>query len=284
MSSILLDCIVRNGGYVVGVITSEDTKINSDYCDLSVFCQNHSIKFLKVRDINANDSINWIKFHDPDVIFCFGWSRLLNNSLLSIPPLGVIGFHPARLPQNRGRHPLIWALVLGLDSTASTFFQMDTEPDNGDIISQVEVEIKYEDDAQSLYDKISHIAQQQVVEILNMLENHSLVQIKQDSIKSNSWRKRTEFDGKIDWRLSSTSIYNLVRALAKPYIGAHFSFREKNYKVWKCCEIKVNQFSNIEPGKLLDYNDGRPIIKCGDGAIELVETEPIFADFKENYL
>jgi len=41
---------------------------------------------------------------------------------LGIAPLGVVGFHPAALPANRGRHPLIWALFLGLKKTASTFF------------------------------------------------------------------------------------------------------------------------------------------------------------------
>jgi len=55
---------------------------------------------------------------------------------LDLPHLGVIDFHPAALPANRGRHPIIWALVLGLQETASTFFFMDEGADSGDIISQ----------------------------------------------------------------------------------------------------------------------------------------------------
>ena len=31
--------------------------------------------------------------------------------------MGVVGFHPALLPNNRGRHPLIWAKALGLDKS-----------------------------------------------------------------------------------------------------------------------------------------------------------------------
>ena len=50
--------------------------------------------------------------------------------------LEVIGFHLAAMPANRGRHPIIWALVLGLQETASTFFFMDEGADSGDIISQ----------------------------------------------------------------------------------------------------------------------------------------------------
>ncbi|MFQ8877714.1 MAG: hypothetical protein ACLR7N_03875 [Roseburia hominis] len=41
----------------------------------------------------------------------------------------------------------------------------------------------------------------------------------------NVWRKRGKRDGEIDWRMSSRAIYNLVRALTKPYVGAHFVYR-----------------------------------------------------------
>ena len=87
----------------------------------------------------------------PDVIFCFGWSRLIKKTLLNIAPLGVIGFHPALLPANRGRHPLIWSLILGLKESGSTFFFMDEGADSGDILSQLNVSISEMDDAGTLY-------------------------------------------------------------------------------------------------------------------------------------
>lgn len=34
--------------------------------------------------------------------------------------------------------------------------------------------------------------------------------------------RRGVLDGQIDWRMSSRAIYNLVRALTRPYPGAHF--------------------------------------------------------------
>ena len=78
-------------------------------------------------DVNETDPLNWIQGLVPNVIFGFVWSRLIKKPLLSMPSLGVIGFHPAALPANRGRHPLTWALVLGLQETASTFFSQFCE-------------------------------------------------------------------------------------------------------------------------------------------------------------
>ena len=93
-------------------------------------------------NINSEEVIGWISNLAPDVIFCFGWSGLLKKELLQIPPMGVIGYHPTALPKNRGRHPITWALNLGLKETASTFFFMDDGIDSGDILSQKKVLIK----------------------------------------------------------------------------------------------------------------------------------------------
>ena len=48
-------------------------------------------------------------------------SNLIKKELLNLTPLGVIGFHPSLLPQNKGRHPLIWAKALGLKKSGTTF-------------------------------------------------------------------------------------------------------------------------------------------------------------------
>ena len=77
----------------------------------------------------------------PDIIFCFGWSSLIKSEVLNLTKLGVVGYHPAMLPNNRGRHPLIWAKILGLTQTGSTYFFMDEGADTGDILDQSSFEI-----------------------------------------------------------------------------------------------------------------------------------------------
>ncbi len=105
----------------------------------------------------------------PDVVFCFGWSRLLRLPLLRVAPLGVVGFHPADLPANRGRHPLIWALALGLRQTAATFFFMDESADSGDILIQRRFPIESTDDAGTLYEKMTRCALEQINEFVPRL-------------------------------------------------------------------------------------------------------------------
>ena len=270
---------------IVGVVTSGDTKLNSDYANLKPISSQNKIPVLLTNQINSDESVSWVKDRAPDIIFCIGWSRLLSSKILQIPTLGVIGYHPSALPNNRGRHPLIWALVLGLELTASTFFFMDEGADTGDIIDQREIEITKFDDASSLYAKMMKISKEQIKIILISLMNGNYRRISQIGLESNIWRKRNSKDGQIDWRMSASSIHNLIRGLTRPYIGAHFVNDGKKYKIWKSRIISIENSKNIEPGKVIDINSNNsPCIMCGENCIELLEVTPFFMTSKGNYL
>lgn len=267
--------LIELNAEIVGVCTKKKSDFNSDFVDLTSLCKNAIIPFKYIDDINSNENIDWIRSLSPDIIFCFGWSNLIKKDLLSLPKMGVVGYHPALLPKNRGRHPLIWALALGLNVSGSTFFFMTEGADDGDILSQEKVKILYEDDAKSLYDKVSNIALKQIETFLPKLQNNSFKTIKQNNDLANVWRKRGKVDGKIDFRMTSRAIYNLVRALTKPYVGAHVKYNGQDVSIWKIEEVEFDQ-NNIEFGKVLE-NDGKSIVvKTYDKAIKIIDH-----DFKE---
>ncbi len=257
---------------VVGVVTKKQSRFNADYCDITPLCRNNGIPYHFVQNVNDRDSLEFIKSLSPDICFCFGWSQLLKEELINLFPHGVVGFHPAALPSNRGRHPLIWALALGLNKTASTFFMINIGADEGDIISQSSVDISYTDDARSLYDKVMEAAVRQEIELIEAFENNCVIRIQQRLEDGNSWRKRGKADGRIDWRMSGKAIYNLVRSLTRPYAGAHYVIDDNEYKVWKVQELQVVGLDNIEPGKVLEVNaDGTMDVKVYDGAVRLID-------------
>lgn len=267
-----LERLVKNGANIVGVAGKDSSFFHDDYADLSGLCKRHNILYKSVEDINAPDTINWVKSLEPDIIFCFGWSSLLGQRLLHLPPMGVVGYHPAALPKNRGRHPLIWALVLGLEQTASTFFFMEKGVDSGDILSQEPIDISWNDNAKSLYKKMIDTALKQIDGFVPQLEQGTYSSRPQNADEANIWRKRKSEDGKIDFRMTSEAIYNLVRGLTHPYAGAHAEYNGTNNKVWEV-EVIENQQNNIEPGKVLDVQDKQPVIKTYDGAIKIKNHE-----------
>lgn len=264
--------LTQNGVRVVGVITKKKSVQNADFQSLETLASEAGIPCF-FDDQNSQDAMGeWLEHINPDVIYCFGWSSLLKNKILNIPALGIIGYHPAALPKNRGRHPIIWALALGLGETGSTFFFMDEGADSGDILNQRIVPIAAADDAASLYRKLTSVALEQITEFTSQLVAGTYQRIKQDHTSANYWRKRSKIDGIIDWRMSAKSIHNLVRALTRPYPGASCLYDAKEVRIWKTRIVDAcDPVVNIEAGKVLEVNQSAITVKCGDGILEILE-------------
>jgi methionyl-tRNA formyltransferase len=268
---------------VVGIATKSKSNFNADHTDLSDLAIQNDIPFKFVKDINAPNIIEWISSVNPDVVYCMGWSSLIKTELLNLAPNGVIGYHPAKLPQNRGRHPLIWALVLGLRETASTFFKMNEGADTGDIVSQVDVKIEEDFIAADLYEALIQVSKEQIKDFTLGFVNGEVTFLKQDHSKSNYWRKRGMLDGQINFSSNSKTIFNLVRGLSKPYVGAHLFFENQEVKIWSC-EIGPVVDLNLEPGKVLEVSENRILIKTGDASIWIDEHDFSILPQKNSYI
>lgn len=276
--------LIENNYNIVGLITKRVSKFNADFYDLTSLAEKHNIPVIFRTKDNQTDLISFINKKSPDVIYCFGWSHILPKKILNLPPYGVVGFHPAELPNNRGRHPIIWTLFLGLKQTASTFFMMDEDADSGDIISQEIIKIE-NDNASTLYKKITDVALKQILFFSKNLENNegNIHRVTQNKNEGNSWRKRSKDDGRIDFRMSSKAIVNLVNSLTKPYVGAHIELDFEDIVVWEAIE-EYTIYNNFEPGIVLEVDGNEIIVKTYDGAIRIIEHEFNKLPIKGQYL
>lgn len=261
---------------VVGVITKSSSRFNADFVDLSEVVADSGRPDSLVHYYESQKAAErFIAGSGADVVYCFGWSSLLGPGLLASAPKGVIGFHPAHLPENRGRHPIIWALTLGLGQTASTFFRMDAGADSGPILSQEPIRIDSADNARSLYGKITETALGQIEVFTRSLSEGRGEFREQDESKATYWRKRSAADGLIDWRMPASDIHNLVRALYHPYPGAEFKWQAQTIKLWETRLADEGASLNAEPGKVLQCKDESLLVKCGGNtAIWLVDFRP----------
>jgi methionyl-tRNA formyltransferase len=236
----------------------------------------HELRVENIRNINEPESIALIKSLKPDIIFVFGWSQIVSKEILDIPPMGCVGTHPALLPKNRGRHPIVWTLVDGLEKSGLTFFFLDEEADSGDILWQGAFPIALEDDAGSVYKKIEVMASRAIGEFLPQLEEGTAPRIPQSHKDATYRRKRNEHDGEIDWMAPSMKTYNLIRALTHPYVGAHTHANHDKVIVWRT-EIPRDPTPEtavpLEPGTVFMADKTRFNVRTGDGHLTVLEYE-----------
>lgn len=281
-SKVFLESIITNtNAEIVGIVTKTASAYNADHASLDEIAIKNNIDWIDYSD--HSQLLDFVKHKKPDIIYCFGWSYLLPAGILSIPTSGAVGYHPTQLPYNRGRHPIIWTIVLGLRQTASTFFKITDEADAGDILSQKTINVSNNDDANTLYKKLITAGATQIIDLTNQFINNTVQPRKQDVALATTWRKRSKQDGKIDWRMSAINIDRLVRALTRPYIGAHFEVNGKDIKVWRS-RITDLQLENAEPGKIIKVKDSCFQVNTGDYVIEIIEYDGDFTPIEGGYL
>jgi methionyl-tRNA formyltransferase len=272
-----LEEIVEAGAQVAAVLTlaPEQAVFNSDYVDLEPNARAHGIPVHRIRRTADTETIDLLQSLAPDVIFVFGWSQLLPPELLVLPPLGCIGTHPALLPHGRGRHPIVWTLVEGLERSGLTFFYLDEGADTGDILWQGAFDVTLEDDAATLYAKIEEEAARGIREFLPQLAAGSAPRTPQDDTQATVWRKRTDEDRRIDWNAPSLVTYNLVRALTHPYVGATTTAAGGGVElvVWRA-RLLEGPSAAAAPGTVLAERGGGVEVRTGDASLLLVEVDP----------
>ena len=225
----------------------------------------YDIKNFKIDKINDHKNIDKIQSLKPDLILVMGWSQLLNDELIHIPKIGVIGSHPTELPKYRGRAPIPWTILKDLKNSALTFFWIEEGVDNGDILDQKFFEISEYDDSESLYEKITKTGEEMILKNLLLLEKNIIKKQKQDETKFiEYWPKRIPDDGKINWNDSTKNILKLIRASTYPYPGAFTFYKNKKFVIWKAedCPLK-----NTVSGQIMKINLNGIIVATGDGGI-----------------
>lgn len=277
-----LESIYEKGHNILAVITKEDKQqgrgLKLIENPVKKYAKSKGIKVYQPTKIkNNNEIINIIEQLKPDVICVVAYGKILPKQILDIPKLGCINVHGSLLPKYRGAAPIQWAIINGDKITGITTMYMDENMDTGDIILKKEIEIgKYETTGE-LWNKLSKIGGELLVETLEKIENGDAPRIKQGQEFSLAPMLDKQIS-KIDWNnQTSTQIFNLSRGL-DPMMGIYSTLNEKKLKLWKIkikddFEEEINEI--YSPGTVIYVNEKKGLyIKTKDGIIEVLEIQP----------
>src|SRR5438552_13160765 len=86
----------------------------------------------------------------PDAMVVVGYGQIIPQTILDIPPLGIINVHASLLPKYRGAAPIQWAIARGETHTGVTTMRINAGLDTGDMLLKWETEIGNEETAVEL--------------------------------------------------------------------------------------------------------------------------------------
>lgn len=256
----------------VFTVVPEISHRNSTYIDLGPICAKKGLPLFRFRSVNASAVLERLSEMRPDIIWVIGLSQLVRTPLLQLPTVGVIGFHPSALPENRGRAVIPWTIIQGKKETGSSLFWIDEGMDTGPILSQRLIPISKNETARILQDKHLAALKDMMLDLLPRLAGGERPSQPQEHSKATWCARRTPEDGLIDWSKPAHDIWTLVRATGRPYPGAFTYFGKEPLTIWSADLIEVHPGLYWGfPGQIMDFRNGHPAVLCGDGHLLLLE-------------
>ena len=264
----VLEELIKMGANIIGVYTYEDNPKENWFPSVKLLAQKHNITTYTPEKLSAED-VAHIKSLAPDIILSVYYRSLISDEILKVAPLGAFNMHGSLLPKYRGRAPINWVLVKGEKETGATLHYMVSKADAGYIVGQKVVSIDNEDTALILTKKVTAAACEIIKEVYPLIETKQLKPRKQDMSVSTYFGRRTPADGLINWQDSAQNIYNLIRAVTKPFPGAFFEEGGKKIIVWRAKVLPAK--TNVAAGTTVSKTPY--IITAADKDLEITEYE-----------
>ncbi len=234
-------------------------------------CANKNM-ILVLQPEKIKDAVEEILSLEPDLIITCAYGQILPKEILEYPKYGCINVHASLLPKLRGGAPIHHAIIDGYSKTGITIMHMSQKMDEGDIISQREIEILEEDTASSLHDKLSVLGRDLLLETLPSILDNTAPREKQDSSLATYGFNITREDERISFSKTKREIYNQIRGL-NSWPGAFTRLDGKIVKVWASYRTE-NTFPMLLNGTITNlYSDGIGV-KVSNGEIVFTEIQP----------
>jgi methionyl-tRNA formyltransferase len=212
----------------------------------------------------------------PDVAYLIGVRVIVPKSVYEAIPLGALAAHDSVLPGYRGFAPLNWSILNGETQTGVSLFRLVASMDEGAIVGQRKLSIGAEDTAAQVLERVCDATNELVLETYGLACEENLASVAQDSTTATYTCSRTPTDGLIDWKQSTQSIFNQIRALGPPFPGAYTYHR--GIKMTICTARPVDQcriYVGRIPGRVveIDHKAGSIEVLTGDGILRIGEVQ-----------
>jgi methionyl-tRNA formyltransferase len=223
------------------------------------------IQPVKLREPEA---MGQLQAWSPDVIVVAAFGQILKKDVLDLPKFGCINVHASLLPRWRGAAPINAAILHGDDETGITIMKMDAGLDTGPILSQRAVRIKPDETAGSLFETLSRLGADLLLETLPKYLSGEIEPRPQPEEGATYAGLLKKEEGRLDFSLPAVELERKVRAF-NPWPGTYFEWGGNLLKVHRA---GTGSGKRREGERLVI--EGLPAVGTSEGILLLEEVQP----------
>ena len=206
---------------------------------------------------------------DLGVVAAYG--RLIPESLLSIPRLGMINVHASLLPKYRGAAPVHRAVMAGEHETGVTIMRVVKELDAGAMFATVTRPIGPDDTSEVVETALADLGADLLLQVVEQLGAGTALEIPQDAAQATYAPRLTKEEGLINWSLPAQAIHNRVRGLY-PWPHAHAFLNGARLLILRTRPTAGS--SDAKPGSIVAVAREAIHVATGVGGLDILALQP----------
>ena len=266
----ILKNIYQNGFEVSAVYTQQPKKSNRgqkiNKSPIHLLAETLNLIVRTPSKLKDNyEEFEYLKKINFDLAIIVAYGQLIPKKYLDLNKNNFINIHASILPKLRGAAP-IQRSIMNLDKeTGISIMKINDKLDSGDVFKIFKLKILENENAQSLSERLSTLASEKILNIIDDILDGNAIFKKQDDQNATYANKIDKSEGKINWNEEVEKIIGKINGLY-PSPGAWFSFNGERHKILKA----IPQGSNGNPGYVL--NDSLEVA-CGKNSLKIIEIQ-----------
>ncbi len=223
---------------------------------------------------NIKQDYERILHENPDIIITAAYGQIIPQIILDAPKFGAINVHGSLLPSLRGGAPIQRSIKRLHNTTGITVMYMAMKMDSGDIISQRSIPILKDDTSGTLFEKLSYIGSDLLLDTLPSIFAGTNERRAQDEFNVTYAYNLKRDEEKIDWDLSAEMIDAHIRAFT-PTPTCYTTIDNKQLKVLQVTyKIGLNEENLNKPnGSIVNVGQDSIGVKVSNGLINIFEVQ-----------
>jgi methionyl-tRNA formyltransferase len=271
-----LEHLIASSHQVVGVVTQPDRprgrgqKVTD--APVKTTAQRHGVPVYQPARLRDPEVEGMLRNWAPDLGVVAAYGKIIPESLLSLPRLGMINVHASLLPRYRGAAPVQRAVMDGEPLTGVTIMRMVAALDAGGMFAKVTRPIGPDDTSDVVERDLADLGAALLLDVIDGLVAGTAIEEPQDDRLSTYAAKITKDEGIIDWSLPAADNHNRLRGL---YPWPHaYTYLDHERLILLRSHVGSPGSSEL-PGTIVDMSGGLLHVTTGQsGQLIIDEVQP----------
>ena len=226
-------------------------------------------QFKSLREPQAHEALTGLKV---DLAIMAYVLQFAPDSLVRIPHLGTIQYHPSLLPKYRGPSSINWPIIRGDARTGLTIFRPTEGLDEGPIVLQKECDIGPDETIGDVYfNKLFPMGVAAILEAADLVFSGKHRETAQDESRASYEGWCRDAEARIHWAHHVDFIYNLIRG-CNPAPGAWTTLNGRKLQIFDARKHLFRRYADVKgkTGEVSDVTEASFKVTAQGGVIEVL--------------